>query len=112
MIEIGEQKTAYSIETAKRLINEAETIDDLKTVKEYIYSYFMLCSQPHGVYMWCPDTNTFVHYFIKETKMLIRHLKKIFYILSKDLEQPQKKKEFLLSDWFFNENVIVCKPDC
>ena len=45
MIVIGEQKTAYSIETAKRLINEAETIDDLKTVKEYIYSYFMLCSQ-------------------------------------------------------------------
>ena len=58
------------------------------------------------------DTNTFEHYFIKETKMLIRPLKKKFYIPSEDPEQPPKKKEFLLSDWFFNENAIVCKPDC
>ena len=42
----------------------------------------------------------------------IRPLKKIFYIPSEDPEQPPKKKEFLLSYWFFNENTIVCKPDC
>jgi len=109
---IGDPKVAFSIGTVKKLINDTKTVSDLKTVKKYMYDYFMLCRKPHGVYMWCPDTCTFEHYFMKDIRILIRPIKKIFYTTPKNPDEKPKIEEFVLSHWFFEENDIVCLPDC
>ena len=109
---IGDPKVAFRIETVKKLIDNAKTVNDLSAVKKYMYDYFMLCSEPHGVYMWRPDICTFKHYSMKDIVVFIRPIKKVFYATPKKPdEKPKIIEEFVLSRWFF-ANYVVCVPKC
>jgi len=108
----GDPEVAFGINVLNSLIDNAETMDDLKSAKAYVLSYFMLCAKPSGVYMWCPDRNTFDHYTMQESTMLIRPTKNIFYIPSENPQEPPKKQIFDLRQWFFIENTLVCLPAC
>src|SRR4051794_40935671 len=108
----GDPTVAFDINKLKTLVLNSKTIDDLKDAKIYLCSYFMLCSNPHGVFMWRPDINNFEHKFIKEISMLIRPIKRVFYKPSTDPEVPPMKTEFDIARWFLKENNIVCVANC
>ncbi|GBC09249.1 hypothetical protein RclHR1_08710001 [Rhizophagus clarus] len=61
----GKSKEAYSIDILKWLIREANSLDDITKAKQYIHSYFILYSNPHGVFMWRPDIKNFEHILMK-----------------------------------------------
>ncbi|GBC10299.1 hypothetical protein RclHR1_00950036 [Rhizophagus clarus] len=48
ILKFGESKEAYSIDILKRLIREANSLDDITKAKRYICSYFILCFNPHA----------------------------------------------------------------
>src|SRR5436190_9163587 len=108
----GDPEVAFDVNTLKNLVLQAKTPDDLKNAKRYLLSYFVLCSKPHGVIMWRPDINDFEHKFIKEIGMLIRSVKKVFYIPPTNPEGQPEKIKFDISDWFMYENGIVCVAVC
>ena len=101
-------EVSFDINTLKTLVLQAKTPDELRSAKYYILSYFMLCSNPHGVIMWRPDINDFEHKFIKEINMLIRSVKKVFYKQSSNPEEQPERIEFDIAKWFLKENGIVC----
>src|SRR2546430_544133 len=108
----GDPTEAFNINTLKSLVLRAKTANDLKGAKEYLLSYFILCSNPHGVFMWRPDINNFEHKFTKEIGMLIRSVKKVFYEPATDPEGQPEKIKFDISNWFMCENDIVCVANC
>src|ERR1051325_5638146 len=108
----GDPTIAFGIDTLKGLVLNAKTPDDLRNAKYYLLSYFMLCSNPHGVIMWRPDINNFEHKFIKETNILIRSVKRVFYKPSTNPEAQPERIEFDIAKWFLKENGIVCGPQC
>jgi len=76
----GESTEAYSIEMLKQLIKGANNLVDIRKAKQYTCSYFILCSNPHGVFMWRPDIKNFEHIPMKNIGMLIRPITKILCI--------------------------------
>jgi len=105
-------KVSYEVDTLKKLVLQAKTPDDLKYAKYYLRSYFVLCSNPHGVIMWRPDINSFEHKFIKEISILIRPVKRVFYKPSTNPEAQPERIEFDIAKWFLKENNIVCVAQC
>src|SRR5271156_5823766 len=93
----GDPKIAFNINTLKSLVLKAKTPDDLKSAKYYLLSYFMLCSNPYGVYMWHPDINNFELKFIKEISMLIQPVKRVFYTQSTNPEEHRAISNSVLS---------------
>ena len=75
----GESTEAYSIEMLKQLIKGANDLVDIRKAKRYICSYFILCSNPHGVFMWRSNIKNFEHIPMKNIGMLIRPITKIFF---------------------------------
>jgi hypothetical protein len=108
----GDPQEAFDINTLKGLILKAQTLDDLKIAKYYLLSYFILCSSPHGVYLWRPDINNFEHKLVKEVGMQIRSIKRVFYKPTSNPEDRPERIEFDIRRWFFNENNIVCVSNC
>ena len=108
----GSPETSFEVNTLKNLVLQAKTPDDLKHAKYYLRSYFVLCSNPHGVIMWRPDINNFEHKFIKEISMLIRPVKRVFYKPTTNSEAQPEKTEFDIAKWFLKENGIVCVAQC
>src|SRR5271156_990605 len=108
----GDPKIAFNINTLKSLVLKAKTPDDLKSAKYYLLSYFMLCSNPYGVYMWRPDINNFELKFIKEISMLIQPVKRIFYTQSTNPEEHPERTEFDIARWFLKVNDLVTVSDC
>ncbi|GBB84073.1 hypothetical protein RclHR1_10700001, partial [Rhizophagus clarus] len=107
----GESKEAYSIDILKRLIREANSLDDIIKAKRYICSYFILCSNPHGVFMWRPDIKNFEHIPIKNISMLIHPITKTFFNQSNP-EQLPTKTEFNIAKWFIYDNSSTCVATC
>jgi hypothetical protein len=70
----AESKEAFSIDRLKQLVFTAKNFNDLRFAKKYLCSYFILCSNPHGVFMWRPDIKSFEHITVKNIDMLIRHI--------------------------------------
>ncbi|GET67342.1 hypothetical protein GLOIN_2v1880406 [Rhizophagus irregularis DAOM 181602=DAOM 197198] len=68
----GEQKKAFSIDELKRLINAAKNMRDLNQAKGYLCSYFIPCSNPHGVFMWRSEIKNLEHIPDKNINKLIR----------------------------------------
>jgi hypothetical protein len=108
----GDPQEAFDINVLKGLVLKAQTMDDLKVAKGYVLSYFILCSNPHGVFMWRPDINNFEHKPVKEINMLIRPIKRVFYKPTTNPEERPEKTEFDISRWFLRENNVVCVSDC
>ncbi|GBC06397.1 hypothetical protein RclHR1_06800001 [Rhizophagus clarus] len=107
----GESKVAYSIDILKQLIKEANSLDDIIKAKRYICSYFILCSNPHGVFMWRPDIKNFEHIPMKNISMLIRPITKTFFKQSNS-EHPPTKTEFNIAKWFIYDNSSTCVATC
>ena len=108
----AEPEVSFSINTLKSLVLQAKTLDELWDAKYYLLSYFMLCSNPHGVIIWRPDINDFEHKFIKEINMLICSIKRVFYKPSTNSEAQPERVEFDISKWFLKENGIICVAQC
>ena len=96
----GEPEEAFDLATLKSLIFKAKSMKELIPAKAYLLSYFRVCSDPHGVFMWRPDINAFKHYTMKEIDVLIRAISVKFYTPSSNPEEKAKKEEFNISKWF------------
>src|ERR1044072_6667699 len=99
----GDPTIAFEIKTLKSLVLQAKTPDDLREAKYYLLSYFMLCSSPHGVFMWHPDIQNFEHKLLKEINMLICSVKIVFYNPSTNPEAQPERIEFDIAKWFLKE---------
>ncbi|PKC54378.1 hypothetical protein RhiirA1_403664 [Rhizophagus irregularis] len=75
----GEQKKAFSIDKLKRLVNAAKSMSDFDQAKRYLCSYFIPCSNPHGVFMWRSEIKKFEHILDKNISKLICPITKVFY---------------------------------
>ncbi|GBC13769.2 bifunctional DNA primase/polymerase [Rhizophagus irregularis DAOM 181602=DAOM 197198] len=106
----GEQKKAFSIDELKRLINAAKSMSDLDQVKGYLCSYFIPCSNPHGVFMWRSEIKNLEHIPDKNISKLIRPITKVFYTQSE--QGPSQKVEFNINKWFMIEYSTVCVATC
>ncbi|GBC11440.1 uncharacterized protein OCT59_025476 [Rhizophagus irregularis] len=106
----GEQKKAFSIDELKRLINAAKNMRDLNQVKGYLCSYFIPCSNPHGVFMWRSEIKNLEHIPDKNINKLIRPITKVFYTQSE--QGPSQKVEFNINKWFMIEYSTVCVATC
>ncbi|GET54974.1 highly derived D5-like helicase-primase [Rhizophagus irregularis DAOM 181602=DAOM 197198] len=107
----GEQKKAFSIDELKRLINAAKNMRDLNQAKGYLCSYFIPCSNPHGVFMWRSEIKNLEHIPDKNINKLIRPITKVFYTQSE--QGPSQKVEFNINKWFMIEysTDIWCSGD-
>ncbi|GET58584.1 hypothetical protein GLOIN_2v1880406 [Rhizophagus irregularis DAOM 181602=DAOM 197198] len=94
----GEQKKAFSIDELKRLINAAKNMRDLNQAKGYLCSYFIPCSNPHGVFMWRSEIKNLEHIPDKNINKLIRPITKVFYTQSE--QGPSQKVEFNINKWW------------
>ncbi|GET65300.1 hypothetical protein GLOIN_2v1880406 [Rhizophagus irregularis DAOM 181602=DAOM 197198] len=94
----GEQKKAFSIDELKRLINAAKNMRDLNQAKGYLCSYFIPCSNPHGVFMWRSEIKNLEHIPDKNISKLIRPITKVFYTQSE--QGPSQKVEFNINKWW------------
>ncbi|GBC39256.2 highly derived D5-like helicase-primase [Rhizophagus irregularis DAOM 181602=DAOM 197198] len=93
----GEQKKAFSIDELKRLINAAKSMSDLDQAKGYLCSYFIPCSNLHGVFMWRSEIKNLEHIPDKNISKLIRPITKVFYTQSEQATyDPQKSRIFKL----------------
>ena len=108
----GEPEEAFDLATLKALIFKAKCMNELIPAKAYLLSYFRVCSDPHGVFMWRPDINAFKHYTMKEIDVLIRAISVKFYTPSSNPEEKAKKEEFNISKWFFFDSSLVYVSDC
>ena len=108
----GEPEEAFDLATLKALIFKAKCMNELIPAKAYLLSYFRVCSNPHGVFMWRPDINAFKHYTMKEIDVLIRAISVKFYTPSSNPEEKAKKEEFNISKWFFFDSSLVYVSDC
>ncbi|GET50943.1 highly derived D5-like helicase-primase [Rhizophagus irregularis DAOM 181602=DAOM 197198] len=106
----GEQKKAFSIDELKRLINAAKNMRDLNQAKDYLCSYFIPCSNPHGVFMWRSEIKNLEHIPDKNISKLIRPITKVFYTQSE--QGPSQKVEFNINKWFMIEYSTVCVATC
>ncbi|UZO07687.1 uncharacterized protein OCT59_027963 [Rhizophagus irregularis] len=106
----GEQKKAFSIDELKRLINAAKNMKDLNQAKGYLCSYFIPCSNPHGVFMWRSEIKNLEHIPDKNINKLIRPITKVFYTQSE--QGPSQKVEFNINKWFMIEYSTVCVATC
>ncbi|GBC36410.1 highly derived D5-like helicase-primase [Rhizophagus irregularis DAOM 181602=DAOM 197198] len=106
----GEQKKAFSIDELKRLINAAKNMRDLNQAKGYLCSYFIPCSNPHGVFMWRSEIKNLEHIPDKNISKLIRLITKVFYTQSE--QGPSQKVEFNINKWFMIEYSTVCVATC
>ena len=93
----GEPEEAFDLAILKALIFKAKYMNELIPAKAYLLSYFRVCSDPHGVFMWRPDINAFKHYTIKEIDVLIRTISVKFYTPSSNPKEKAKKEEFNIS---------------
>ncbi|EXX64844.1 hypothetical protein RirG_138970 [Rhizophagus irregularis DAOM 197198w] len=75
----GEQKKAFSIDKLKRLVNAAKSMSDFDQAKRYLCSYFIPCSNPHGVFMWRSEIKNLEHILDKNISKLICSITKVFY---------------------------------
>ena len=108
----GEPEKAFDLATFKALIFKAKSMKELISAKAYLLSYFRIYSDPHGVFMWQSDINTFKHYTIKEIDVLIHTISVKFYTPSSNPEEKAKKEEFNISKWFFFDSSLVYVSDC
>ncbi|CAB4432117.1 unnamed protein product [Rhizophagus irregularis] len=81
-VKFAEQKIAFSIDELKRLIYAAKNMNDLIQAKRYLCSYFIPCSNPHGIFMWRPDIKNLEHIPDNNIGKLIKLITKVFYIQS------------------------------
>ncbi|EXX79174.1 uncharacterized protein OCT59_009663 [Rhizophagus irregularis] len=75
----SEQKKAFSINELKRLIVTAKSMSDFDQAKRYLYSYFIPCADPHGVFWWDPNSKSLKYVIDKNIGKLIRPITKAFY---------------------------------
>ncbi|GBC21623.2 highly derived D5-like helicase-primase [Rhizophagus irregularis DAOM 181602=DAOM 197198] len=106
----GEQKKAFSIDELKRLINAAKSMSDLDQAKGYLCSYFIPCSNPHGVFMWRSEIKNLEHIPDKNISKLICPITKVFYTQSE--QGLSQKVEFNINKWFMIEYSTVCVATC
>ncbi|CAB4440345.1 unnamed protein product [Rhizophagus irregularis] len=106
----GEQKKAFSIDELKRLVGAAKSMSDLNQAKRYLCSYFIPCSNPHGVFMWRSEIKNLEHIPDKNINKLIRPITKVFYTQSE--QGPPQKVEFNINKWFMIEYSTVCVATC
>ncbi|CAB4445268.1 unnamed protein product [Rhizophagus irregularis] len=106
----GEQKKAFSIDELKRLVGAAKSMSDLNQAKRYLCSYFIPCSNPHGVFMWRSEIKNLEHIPDKNINKLIRPIIKVFYTQSE--QGPPQKVEFNINKWFMIEYSTVCVATC
>ncbi|PKY58671.1 hypothetical protein RhiirA4_480784, partial [Rhizophagus irregularis] len=106
----GEQKKAFSIDELKRFIVAAKSMSDLNQAKRYLCSYFIPCSNPHGVFMWRSEIKNLEHIPDKNINKLIRPITKVFYTQSE--QGPSQKVEFNINKWFMIEYSTVCVATC
>ncbi|GBC24744.2 hypothetical protein GLOIN_2v1880406 [Rhizophagus irregularis DAOM 181602=DAOM 197198] len=103
----GEQKKAFSIDKHKQLIVTAKSMSDLNQAKRYLYGYFILYFNPHGVFMWQSEIKNLEHIPDKNISKLIHPITKVFYTQSEQ-GLPQKV-EFNINKWFmieYNANTL------
>ncbi|CAB4442464.1 unnamed protein product [Rhizophagus irregularis] len=106
----GEQKKAFSIDELKRLVGAAKSMSDLNQAKRYLCSYFIPCSNPHGVFMWRSEIKNLEHIPDKNISKLIHPITKVFYTQSE--QGPSQKVEFNINKWFMIEYSTVCVATC
>ncbi|CAB4445052.1 unnamed protein product [Rhizophagus irregularis] len=106
----GEQKKAFSIDELKQLVGAAKSMSDLDQAKRYLCSYFIPCSNPHGVFMWRSEIKNLEHIPDKNISKLIRPITKVFYMQSE--QGPPQKVEFNINKWFMIEYSTVCVATC
>ncbi|PKC56807.1 hypothetical protein RhiirA1_401868 [Rhizophagus irregularis] len=106
----GEQKKAFSIDKHKQLIVTAKSMSDLNQAKRYLYGYFILYFNPHGVFMWQSEIKNLEHIPDKNISKLIHPITKVFYTQSEQ-GLPQKV-EFNINKWFMIEYSTVCVATC
>ena len=102
----GEPEEAFDLATLKVLNFKAKCMNELIPAKAYLLSYFRVCSDAHGVFMWRPDINTFKHYTMEEIDILIRAISVKFYTPSSNPKEKAKKEEFNISKWFFFDSSL------
>ncbi|PKY60132.1 hypothetical protein RhiirA4_517404, partial [Rhizophagus irregularis] len=101
----AEQKKAFSIDELKQLIIAAKSMSDLDQAKRYLCSYFIPCSNPHGVFMWRSEIKNLEHIPDKNISKLIRPITKVFYTQSE--QGPSQKVELNINKWFMIEYSTV-----
>ncbi|CAB4432697.1 unnamed protein product [Rhizophagus irregularis] len=106
----SEQKKAFSIDELKQLVGAAKSMSDLDQAKRYLCSYFIPCSNPHGVFMWRSEIKNLEHIPDKNISKLIRPITKVFYMQSE--QGPPQKVEFNINKWFMIEYSTVCVATC
>jgi hypothetical protein len=104
-------KEAFSDSRLRELVKGAEEFNDLRNAKQYLCSYFIPCSNPHGVFMWRSDIKSFEHIPDKNITKLIRPICKNFYIQTSQ-DAPVEKIEFNIHRWFIADYNCICVATC
>jgi hypothetical protein len=107
----AEPKEAFGVSRLRKLVKGAKEFNDLRIAKQYLCSYFISCSNPHGVFMWRPDIKNLEHIPDKNITKLIRPISKKFYIQTSQ-DAPVEKKEFNIYGWFMSNYNSVCMATC
>src|SRR5437763_15496908 len=71
---LGTPTVDFDPSALQLMLNRAKTADDLKSVKEYILSYFARTDKPVATWMWRPSDHTFA--LFEDIQVKRRHIYK------------------------------------
>ena len=95
---LGTPTVDFDPSALQLMLNRAKTADDLKSVKEYILSYFARTDKPVATWMWRPSDHTFE--LFEDIQVKSRHIYKDKVMIT--LGEGQHM-EVDIQQWFFKQ---------
>src|SRR2546421_12525522 len=101
---LGTSTVDFDPSALQLMLNRAKTADDLKSVKEYILSYFARTDKPVATWMWRPSDHTFE--LFEDIQVKSRHIYKDKVMIT--LGEGQHM-EVDIQQWFFKHYRVLYK---